>query len=70
MFGPAAGGGCAYYIGLDGFFVALLLTAVCCAILGMGMPTTAAYVLLAILGGPVLIKLVGPDSRMSTEPNG
>lgn len=61
VFGAAAGGGCAYYIGLDGFFVALLLTAVCCAILGMGMPTTAAYVLLAILGGPVLIKLVGPE---------
>ena len=61
LFGAAAGGGCAYYIGLDGFFVALLLTAVCCAILGMGMPTTAAYVLLAILGGPVLIKLVGPE---------
>ena len=61
VFGPAAGGGCAYYIGLDGFFVALLLTAVCCAILGMGMPTTAAYVLLAILGGPVLVKLVGPE---------
>ena len=61
LFGAAVGGGCAYYIGLDGFFVALLLTAICCAILGMGMPTTAAYVLLAILGGPVLIKLVGPE---------
>ena len=61
LFGAAAGGGCAYYIGLDGFFVALLLTAVCCAVLGMGMPTTAAYVLLAILGGPVLIKLVAPE---------
>ena len=61
VFGAVAGGGCAYYIGLDGFFVALLLTAVCCAILGMGMPTTAAYVLLAILGGPVLVKLVGPE---------
>ena len=59
--GAAVGGGCAYYFGLDGFLVALLLTAVCCAILGMGMPTTAAYVLLAILGGPVLIKLVGPE---------
>ena len=61
FFGAAVGGGCAYYLGLDGFFMALLLTAVCCAILGMGMPTTAAYVLLAILGGPVLIKLVGPE---------
>jgi TRAP-type uncharacterized transport system fused permease subunit len=59
--GPAAGGGCAYYLGFDGFFMALILTAVACAILGMGMPTTAAYVLLAILGGPVLIKLVGPE---------
>tara|TARA_B100000686_G_C16806394_1_gene991111 strand:+ start:12241 stop:15561 length:3321 start_codon:yes stop_codon:yes gene_type:complete len=61
FFGTAVGGGCAYYLGLDGFFVGLLLTAICCAVLGMGMPTTAAYVLLAILGGPVLIKLVGPE---------
>jgi len=61
FFGVAPGGGCVWYIGLDGFFVGLLLTAVACAILGMGMPTTAAYVLLAILGGPVLIKLIGPE---------
>ena len=61
LFGFAPGGGCVWFIGLDGFFVALLLTAIACAILGMGMPTTAAYVLLAILGGPVLIKLIGPE---------
>ncbi|MDA0999103.1 MAG: TRAP transporter large permease subunit [bacterium] len=61
LIGLAPGGGCIGYLGLDGFFVGLLLTAVACAILGMGMPTTAAYVLLAILGGPVLIKLIGPE---------
>ncbi|MFQ5895402.1 MAG: TRAP transporter permease, partial [Nitrospinota bacterium] len=58
--GEAAGGGCAWGLGIDGFLVGLLLTAVACAILGMGMPTTAAYVLLAILGGPVLISLTKP----------
>ena len=60
LLGVAAGGGCIGFLGFDGFFVALALTAVACAILGMGMPTTAAYVLLAILGGPVLVKLIGP----------
>ena len=61
LIGQAAGGGCAWGLGVDGFFVGLLLTAVTCAILGMGMPTTAAYVLLAILGGPAVIALVGPE---------
>jgi len=59
--GPTAGGGCAYYLGLDGFFVALVLTAMACLILGMGMPTTAAYILLAVLGGPILVRMVGPE---------
>jgi TRAP-type uncharacterized transport system fused permease subunit len=45
---------------VEGFFIALIVTAVCCAILGMGMPTTAAYVLLAVLGGPAIIRLLGP----------
>ncbi|HXV81198.1 MAG TPA: TRAP transporter fused permease subunit, partial [Candidatus Binatia bacterium] len=35
----------------------LLLTAVVSIILGMGMPTTAVYVLLAVLVGPALIQL-------------
>jgi TRAP transporter 4TM/12TM fusion protein len=35
----------------------LVLTAVVSIILGMGMPTTAVYVLLAVLVGPALVKL-------------
>jgi TRAP-type uncharacterized transport system fused permease subunit len=61
FFGAASGGACVWGLGLDGFFVGLFLTAVACAMLGVGMPTTAAYVLLAILGGPALIALVGPE---------
>ena len=61
LIGAAAGGGCTWWLGVDGFFVGLFLTAVTCAILGMGMPTTAAYVLLAILGGPAVIALVRPE---------
>lgn len=36
--------------------VLLLLTAIACLILGMGMPTSAAYLLLAILMAPALVK--------------
>ncbi|MBU2608623.1 MAG: TRAP transporter fused permease subunit, partial [Chloroflexi bacterium] len=35
----------------------LIMTAVVCVILGMGMPTSAAYILLAILAAPALVKL-------------
>lgn len=35
----------------------LVLTAVVCIILGMGMPTTIIYVMLAVLVGPALIQL-------------
>lgn len=38
-------------------FIALLLTAVICIFLGMGMPTAAAYVLTAVLTAPTLIGL-------------
>jgi len=34
-----------------------LLTAFACTILGMGMPTTAAYIILAVLAAPALINL-------------
>ncbi|MGW8267312.1 MAG: TRAP transporter permease [Longimicrobiales bacterium] len=40
--------------------LALLLTAVGSVVLGMGLPTTAAYVVLAALGAPALIELGVP----------
>ena len=40
--------------------VALVLTAVGSIILGMGLPTTAAYVVLAALGAPALVELGVP----------
>jgi len=61
LVGPAAGGGCLYYLGVDGFFVALVVTAAALTIMGMGMPTTAAYILLAVLGGPILVRMIGPE---------
>jgi len=41
-------------------FLALVLTALGSVILGMGLPTTAAYVVLAALGAPALIELGVP----------
>jgi TRAP transporter 4TM/12TM fusion protein len=41
-------------------FAALGLTAVGSIVLGMGLPTTAAYVVLAALGAPALIELGAP----------
>ena len=38
-------------------FLLLLFTAVCNIILGMGMPTTAVYIILATLAAPALIQL-------------
>ena len=38
-------------------FILLLLTAVICIILGMGLPTTAAYVIAAAVGVSALIKI-------------
>ncbi len=38
-------------------FLALFFTMVVCVILGMGLPTTAAYVLAASVAGPAFIKL-------------
>jgi len=40
--------------------IALLLTAVGSIVLGMGLPTTAAYVVLAALGAPALVELGVP----------
>ncbi|MCA0422675.1 MAG: TRAP transporter permease [Proteobacteria bacterium] len=44
-----------YFIGM------LLLTAVICIILGMGMPTTAAYVVVATLMAPVAVELAAQN---------
>lgn len=41
-------------------FPALVLTALGSVILGMGLPTTAAYVVLAALGAPALVELGAP----------
>ena len=41
-------------------FLALILTALGSIVLGMGLPTTAAYVVLAALGAPALIQLGVP----------
>jgi len=41
----------------ENLFLALVLTMVTCIILGMEVPTTAAYIMAAIVAAPVLIKL-------------
>jgi TRAP transporter 4TM/12TM fusion protein len=43
--------------GEDNLYGLLAITAVVCIILGMGMPTTAIYLLVALLAAPPLIKL-------------
>lgn len=41
-------------------FIGLLFTALMCVILGMGLPTLAAYIVLAALGVPALVQLGAP----------
>lgn len=41
-------------------FIGLLFTALMCVILGMGLPTLSAYVVLAALGVPALVQLGAP----------
>ncbi|MCX8022330.1 MAG: TRAP transporter fused permease subunit [Syntrophorhabdaceae bacterium] len=45
------------WIGGNNLFLLLLLSAVVCIILGMGMPTIGVYVLLAALVAPAMIKI-------------
>ncbi len=40
-------------------FLGLFMTMIASVILGMGMPTTASYVILAVLAAPALVKLGG-----------
>ncbi len=44
----------------DSLFLALLLTGMTSIILGMEVPTTAAYIVAVVVGGPVLIELGVP----------
>jgi TRAP transporter 4TM/12TM fusion protein len=39
------------------FFIVLLLTAMICMLLGMGLPTTASYIIAASVGVPAMIRL-------------
>ena len=45
------------YFSAGNLLAALILTMISSIILGMGMPTSAAYILIASLGAPALIKL-------------
>ncbi len=40
-----------------GTLIALFLTMICCIILGMGVPTTANYVIMATITAPILIEM-------------
>ena len=42
-------------------FLGLLLTMICCIILGMGLPTTATYCIMASTCAPILIMMGVPD---------
>ncbi len=41
----------------NSMFLALCLTMLCCIVLGMGVPTTANYVIMATITAPILIKM-------------
>ncbi|MEK3934849.1 TRAP transporter permease [Sporosarcina sp. FSL W7-1349] len=47
-------------LGQSSLFLTLLVTMVACVIMGMGLPPTAAYILLGVLTAPALIKLGVP----------
>jgi TRAP transporter 4TM/12TM fusion protein len=48
-------------VGGDNMWLLLLLSAGVCIVLGMGMPTTGVYILLAALVAPSLVKVGVPD---------
>ena len=45
----------------DTLIVALFLTMLCCIVLGMGVPTTANYCIMAATCAPILVKMGVPD---------
>ena len=48
---------------MDPTMVALFLTMICCIILGMGVPTTANYCIMASTCAPILITMGVPQDR-------
>ena len=44
-------------IAQNNLFIALFLTMICCIVLGMGVPTTANYLIMATITAPILIKM-------------
>ena len=44
----------------DQVFIALVLTMVCCIVLGMGVPTTATYCIMAATCAPILVRMGVP----------
>ncbi len=47
-------------VGQGSLLLLLILTAIVCIVLGMSMPTTSLYILLATLAAPALVKLGAP----------
>ncbi|MFS0574030.1 TRAP transporter permease [Sporosarcina sp. 179-K 3D1 HS] len=47
-------------LGQSSLFLTLIVTMIACVIMGMGLPPTAAYILLGVLTAPALIKLGVP----------
>ena len=45
----------------DATIIALVLTMICCIVLGMGVPTTANFCIMATTCAPILIKMGFPD---------
>jgi len=41
-------------------FITLILTAMICMVLGLGLPTTASYIITVAVGGPALLKMGAP----------
>ncbi len=44
----------------DKLIIALVLTMLCCIVLGMGVPTTANYCIMAATTAPILIRMGVP----------
>ncbi len=44
-------------IAQNNLFIALFLTMICCIVLGMGVPTTANYLIMATITAPILVKM-------------
>ncbi len=49
--------------------VALFLTMLCCIVLGMGVPTTANYCIMAATCAPILVRMGVPDIAAQSDEN-